>query len=68
MTVQFPELPGWLFDAEEVSAGVYRAFGKDEHGRSVEFLGPTDPLALIQQCRESALEIVRRHALDSGLG
>jgi len=28
MPREFPELPGWSFDAEEVSAGVYRAFGR----------------------------------------
>jgi hypothetical protein len=53
----FPELPGWTFDADEVSAGVYRAFGRDRLGRNVESTG-TDPEALIEKCRRAALEMM----------
>jgi hypothetical protein len=53
----FPELPGWSFDADEVSAGVYRAFGRDSFGRNVETTG-IDPDALIEKCRQAALEMV----------
>jgi len=33
MPHNFPELPDWSFNADEVSAGVYRAFGRDHLGR-----------------------------------
>lgn len=49
----FPELPGWTFEMDEVSAGVYRVRGVDEAGRSVESTG-TDPDALLASCRSSA--------------
>ena len=53
----FPELPDWSFDADEVSVGVYRAFGRDRDGRNVEASG-LDPEALIEKCRQAALEIM----------
>ena len=53
----FPELPEWSFDADEVSPGVYRAFGRDRAGRNVEASG-LDPEVLIQKCRHAALEIM----------
>jgi len=52
----FPELPGWTFDLDEISAGVYRFRGVDEAGRSVEATG-TDPDALVDECRKSAAKI-----------
>ncbi len=57
MARSFPELPGWLFDADEVSAGVYRAFGRDRAGRNVEASG-VDPEALIEKCRQAALQMM----------
>lgn len=57
MARSFPELPNWSFDADEVSAGVYRAFGCDRTGRKVEASG-LDPEALIEKCRQAALEIM----------
>jgi hypothetical protein len=57
----FPELPDWFFEADEVSPGVYRAFGRDRAGRNVEASG-LDPEALIQKCRQAAFEIMaQRH-------
>lgn len=53
----FPELPGWSFDADEVSAGVYRASGRDRAGRNVQATG-ADPDALIEKCRLAALEMM----------
>jgi len=53
----FPELPDWSFDADEVSPGVYRAFGGDRAGRKVEASG-LDPEVLIEKCRQAALEIM----------
>jgi hypothetical protein len=57
MAQQFSELPGWTFDADEVSAGVYQAFGRDRNGRSVEATG-LDPEALIEKCRQAALQMM----------
>jgi len=65
MLRQFPELPGWTFDAEEVSAGVYRAFGRDLLGRNVEATG-LDPDALIEECRRAALKIMADAQKSSG--
>jgi hypothetical protein len=63
----FRELPDWSFDADEVSAGAYRAFGRDRAGRNVEAFGP-DPEALIQKCRQAAFEIMtQRQKPDSSL-
>jgi hypothetical protein len=64
----FPEPPNWSVDADEVSPGVYRAFGRDRAGRNVEPFGP-DPEALIQKCRQAALEIIaeRQEPADSSL-
>jgi hypothetical protein len=59
MPRSFPELPDWSFDADEVSAGVYRAFGRDRAGRNVEASG-LDPEALIEKCRQAALEIMAK--------
>jgi len=53
----FPELPDWSFNADEVSADVYRAFGCDHLGRNVEETG-TDPDALIEKCRWAAIEMM----------
>jgi hypothetical protein len=57
MARSFPELPDWSFDADEVSQGVYRAFGRDRAGRNVEAFG-LDPEMLIEKCRQAALEIM----------
>ena len=53
----FPELPDWSFDADEVWVGVYRAVGCDRAGRNVEATRLA-PEALIEKCREAALEIM----------
>lgn len=57
MVREFPELPGWLFDADEMSAGVYRAFGRDRAGRNVEAIG-LNPDELIEKCKQTALEMM----------
>ena len=51
-----PEFLRWKFEVDEVSAGVYRARGVDEEGRTVEAVG-TDPEALLAQCRSWAAQI-----------
>jgi hypothetical protein len=55
--MELNELDGWSFDVDEISAGVYRALGKDRAGRSVEFVG-VDPEELLERCRVAAKEIV----------
>jgi hypothetical protein len=49
----FHELPDWVFEVDEVSAGVFHVRGVDHSGRSVEATG-TDPDALLDDCRRSA--------------
>jgi hypothetical protein len=47
MTDMFPDLPDWSFEADEVSAGVYRAFGRDRGGDE-----------LIEKCKQKALQLI----------
>ena len=58
MSIKFEELPNWRFDADEISACVYKASGIDNQKRSVEAIG-TDPDKLIDQCKQKALAIVK---------
>ncbi len=57
MAHEFPDLPGWSFDADEISLGVYRAFGRDRAGRNVEATG-LDPDVLIEQCKRAAQQMM----------
>ncbi len=57
MNKQFKGIPGWTFDVNEVSAGVYRAFGQDKAGRNVGANGP-DPDVLIEKCKAAAIKII----------
>lgn len=52
------ELPGWSFEVDEISAGVYQVRGTDKAGRSVGSRG-TDPDALLLECKKAALRIVQ---------
>jgi hypothetical protein len=54
---KFEELPGWEFEVDEVSAGVYKVKGKDEKGRNVETVG-TDLDSLIDKCKKYAMQII----------
>lgn len=53
---RFVELPGWTFEIDEISAGIYSVKGVDEVGRSVASSG-TDPDAVLNECKKSAAEI-----------
>lgn len=64
MAVEFNELPGWQFDADEISAGVFKVIGMDQQGQSVEAIGP-DPDELIRKCKQDALRVMRAHTEDS---
>jgi hypothetical protein len=52
----FPDLPGWQFEVEEVSANAYRVRGHDQAGRSIELSGTLDPAPLIEEARRWAFE------------
>ncbi|HEY6871379.1 MAG TPA: hypothetical protein VI298_01500 [Geobacteraceae bacterium] len=54
-----PNLVGWIFQVEEISAGVYRVRGVDEMGRNVEEIG-TDPDTLLEQCKKSATQLAEQ--------
>jgi hypothetical protein len=56
MKKQFADLPTWVFDMDEVSAGVYEVTGRDTTGHQVSAKG-TDMDALLEQCRREAKRI-----------
>ena len=60
--LNFPDVPGWTFFAEEVSASVFRVVGRDQQGRSVESRG-LDPDVLVEECRIAAKQLVERDAI-----
>lgn len=53
----YPELPTWVFEVTEVSAGVYQVKACDHSGRSVVAKG-TDPDALIDDAKRSATRMM----------
>lgn len=53
MTVTFEQLPGWAFDVEEVSAGVYRVSGHDGFGHRLSVSG-VDVDELLNACKSDA--------------
>ncbi len=64
MSIKFKELPDWHFNADEISAGIYKASAIDSQRRSVEKIG-MDPEILLQQCREEALEIIKARGVST---
>ena len=54
----FLDLPGWSFDIDEVSAGVYQVIATDEEGRRITKIG-IEPEMLIAECRSEAVNIHR---------
>lgn len=58
MGLEFSEAPGWSFDADEISAGVFKVTGRDRAGRTVEATG-VDPEMLMERCKQAALEMMR---------
>jgi hypothetical protein len=58
MAIEFTELSGWNFDANEVSADVFIVVGSDRFGRKIEKTG-TDPDALIEACRQDAIRMMK---------
>lgn len=49
----FDDLPGWTFEADEISAGVYEATGTSEAGATVRSVD-TDPDRAVDACRRAA--------------
>jgi hypothetical protein len=62
MKKQYPDLPGWTFEMEEVSASVYEAVGRDRTGHCVSAKG-VDPDKVIDECKQEARKVfLRRNA------
>ena len=59
MKKEFPELPGWSFEIDEASPGVYRITATDIGGRSFEMKG-TDREILLVECREEAAALAEQ--------
>jgi hypothetical protein len=56
VSVEYEELPGWRFNVEEISVGVYRVTGTDEFGHRTSSEG-LDPDVLLDECRSAAISI-----------
>jgi hypothetical protein len=56
MKQTFPDLPGWTFEIDEVSANVYEVIATDSVGHRVQVKG-TDPDVLLEDARKSARKI-----------
>lgn len=50
MLLTFDEIPGWQFEIDEISAGVYKARATSEFGITVSYEG-TDPDILLTRCK-----------------
>jgi len=53
MKISPPDLPGWLFEVDEMSANVFKVIGRDKAGRTIEKTG-LDPDVLLEECKASA--------------
>ena len=53
MKKEFPEVPGWSFEIEEQSAGVFHITATENGVRTFDMKG-TDRDALLSECREEA--------------
>ena len=58
MRREFPELPGWVFEIDEVSAGIYEVIGRDQSGRSVSAKG-IDLDIVLEEGRQKALHTLK---------
>jgi hypothetical protein len=61
--IRFPDLPGWAFQLEEMSAGCYRADGLHDDGRSVSRMG-TDEAQLLKDCADDARHLPPRRSAE----
>jgi hypothetical protein len=58
-TRTYPDLRNWVFEIDEVSAGVYEVVARDNAGQEVSDKG-IDVAAIIETCKEQAKEFVLR--------
>lgn len=56
MIKTFPDLPGWRFEMDEISAGVYEVTARDGAGHCVS-AKDADLEAALQQCCQDALQV-----------
>jgi len=56
MKKSFPDLPGWTFEVDEISAGVYQVVGRDEIGNNVRSKG-IDLDKVISECKMKARQL-----------
>lgn len=55
--ISFDDLPGWLFEVDEVSAGTFIVQVSDSSGVRVELRG-IDPEKLLTRCRDEVVRIM----------
>jgi hypothetical protein len=56
VTKEYSDLPGWIFELEEVSNGVYQVTGRDLFSTEVSCKG-IDLDKVIAECRERVRQI-----------
>lgn len=56
MIKTFLDLPGWNFDMDEVSAGVYEVVAKDAKGHRISLKG-TNLDEVIEECKKMARKV-----------
>lgn len=59
MIRQYSELPGWTFEIDEKSAGVYEVVGRDLRGHIIAKIG-TEPERLIDECKSEVTDLMKR--------
>jgi hypothetical protein len=62
---EYADLPGWEFEIDEVSAGVYEVVGRDAAGHRVSAKG-SNLDDLLGNCRNAAREIGGKNGRESG--
>jgi hypothetical protein len=63
MKRMFQDFPGWSFDIDEISAGVYHVIAIDEQGHQI-FKTGIDPDTLIAECKSEASDIRRNSSIS----
>lgn len=56
----FPDLPKWVFEMDEVSAGVYEVVARDALGHYTSVKG-TDLDELVKKCKHEAARLEQRN-------
>jgi hypothetical protein len=64
MIKNFADLPDWIFDMNEVSAGVYEVVAKDSMEHIVSAKG-FDLDLVIEQCRTKARDVSNRNPMKT---